>query len=289
MKKIAILFLIFLLCSFYTRASHIAGADLTYKWIGGNSWEITFTFYRDCSGIDADVQTLIHFKSLSCGQDFTASLPRIPGTGQEITPACPTQPTTCTSGTLYGIQEYVYKGTVTLQPCNDWVMFYCTCCRNPPIQTIPSPDLTGMFIMATLNNTAAATQSGNPNSSPTFSNKPNTIICVNQQYCYNHGALDIDGDSLVYSLIAPYDEGPSPYSSIASCIGNGGVSVNYIAPWSATQPLTSNPPVSLDPVTGDICMLPTIQLVTVMAVLVKEYRNGVLIGSVLRDMQVSVI
>jgi gliding motility-associated-like protein len=287
MKKTVIL-LVFLLFCFYAKASHISGADLTYRWIGGNDWEITFTFYRDCSGVDAELAAMIHFTSISCGQNFTASLPRIPGTGQEITPACPTQPTTCTTGTLYGIQEYVYKGTVTLMPCNDWVIYYCTCCRNPPIQTITSPTSDGMFIMATLNNTAAATQGGNPNSSPTFSNKPNTIICVNQQFCYNHGAIDIDGDSLVYSLIAPYDQGPAPYSSNCA-IGGGGVAVSYTAPWSATQPLTSNPPVSLDPVTGDICMLPTLQLVTVMAVLVKEYRNGILVGSVLRDMQVKVI
>lgn len=291
MKKIVLLF-VFLICSFYTKASHISGADLTYKWIGGNDWEITFTFYRDCSGVSEDAQALIRFQSTSCSQNFTASLPKIPGTGQEITPVCPTQATTCSGGSLYGIREYVYRGTVTLQPCSDWVMYYCQCCRNPPIVTITSPSSNGMFIMATLNNTAAATQGGNPNSSPTFSNKPNTLICVNQQFCYNHGALDIDGDSLVYSLIAPYDEGPSPYS--ANCSGNAGVTVSYIAPWSATNPLTSIPPMSMDPVTGDICMLPTIQLVTVMAVKVQEWRRTapnppVLVGTVIRDLQVSAI
>jgi len=110
---------------------------------------------------------------------------------------------------------------------------------------------------------------------------------MNQQFCYNHGAIDPDGDQLVYSLIAPYDEGPSQY--MANCSGAGGVSVVYTSPWSATQPLTSNPPVTIDPVTGDICMLPTQQIITVMAVLVQEYRNGVLVGSVLRDMQVTVL
>jgi gliding motility-associated-like protein len=288
MKKIATILLLFVLCSFHSKASHIAGADLTYKWIGGNDWEITFTFYRDCSGISEDAQAYIHFVSASCGQNFTMYLDKIAGTGNEITPACPSQPTTCTTGSAYGIQEFVYRGTVTLQPCADWVFYYCTCCRNPPIQTIgTTPDSDGMFIMATLDNTAATTQGGNPNSSPSFSNKPNTIICVNQQFCYNHGAVDPDGDQLVYSLIAPYDEGPAAY--MANCSGAGGTSVVYTSPWSATQPLTSNPPVTIDPVTGDICMLPTQQLITVMAVLVQEYRGGILIGSVLRDMQVTVL
>ena len=288
MKKLTTLFLLVLLCSFYSRASHIAGADLTYRWIGGNDWEITFTFYRDCSGIPADVQATIYIQSVSCGQSFSTVLPQIAGSGAEITPACPSQPTTCTTGNAYGIQEYIYQGTVTLQPCSDWVMYYCTCCRNPPIQTIgATPDSDGMFIMATLDNTAASTQGGNPNSSPQFSNKPNTIICENQQFCYNHGAVDPDGDSLVYTLIAPYDQGPTQYWT--NCSGGGGVSVVYTSPWSATQPLTSNPPMTIDPVTGDICMLPTQQIITVMAVLVQEYRHGIMVGSVLRDMQVTVL
>src|SRR5690606_5538143 len=65
--------------------------------------------------------------------------------------------------------------------------------------------------------------------------------------------------------------------------------VNYIPPFSATNPLTSSPPVSFNTTTGDICMTPTQLDVTVMAVLVQEYRNGMLIGSVERDIQVTVI
>ncbi len=285
MKKALLLILILFTGAITTKASHIAGADLTYRWIGGNDWELTFTFYRDCSGISVDASALIKIKSASCGQNFSVNLQPVAGTGQEITPSCPTQTTTCSSGSLYGIREHVYKGTVTLQPCADWTFYYCTCCRNPPIQTISSPSSVGMYIGATLNNTVAATGSGNKNSSPTFSNKPNTILCVNQSFCYNHGAIDLDGDSLVYSLVSPYDEGPSG----SGCSGNGGVFVQYTGAYSAQQPLLSSPLVSLDPVTGDICMKPTQQIVTIMAVLVKEYRNNILIGSVFRDMQVNVI
>jgi gliding motility-associated-like protein len=291
MKKITILFLLILTCSFYSRASHIAGADLTYRWVGGNDWEITLTLYRDCYGIDVSNPETVHFHS-SCAADFTAYVNEISGTGNEITNACPSNPTTCSGGSAYGVQEYVYRTTVTLQPCADWTIYWCSCCRNAAITTVSSPDMDGVFVMATLNNTAAATQGGNPNSSPSFSNKPNSILCLNQQYCYNHGAIDLDGDSLVYSLIAPYDEGPSQFSS--SCSGGGGASVVYMSPWTYQQPLTSSPAVSIDPVTGDICMLPTAQLITVMAVQVQEYRRvspnpPVLVGTVIRDMQVRVL
>ncbi len=98
---------------------------------------------------------------------------------------------------------------------------------------------------------------------------------MGQQFCFNHGAYDVDGDSLVYSLITPWD---SP-----------GYPITYLFPFSATNPLTSAPAMTFNPVTGDICMTPTTLEVTVMAVLVEEYRNGVLIGTVERDIQVTVI
>jgi hypothetical protein len=288
MKRAILLLLLFFICVIHSKASHIAGADLTYKWVGGNDWEITFTFYRDCSGISEDAQAYIHCSSVSCGQNYTVYLSKVPGTGIEITDNCPSQPTTCTSGSAYGVQEFVYKGIVTLQPCNDWVFYYCSCCRNPPIQTIgPTPDSDGMFIMAMLINTAAATQGGNPNSSPSLTNKPIQFVCVNQPYCYNNGAVDIDGDSLVTTFIAPNDQGPLPYS--VNCSGGGGTSVIYTSPWSPTQPITSNPPVNLDSTTGEICMLPTQQLISVMAVMVQEYRNGILIGSIIRDNNIIVL
>ncbi|MBL0104160.1 MAG: hypothetical protein IPP51_10690 [Bacteroidetes bacterium] len=36
------------------KASHSMGSDLTYHCLGGNQYEITLSFYRDCAGIDAD-------------------------------------------------------------------------------------------------------------------------------------------------------------------------------------------------------------------------------------------
>ena len=79
----------------------------------------------------------------------------------------------------------------------------------------------------------------------------------------------------MYQLITPYDRAGTP--------------VTYLAPFTSNQPLSSSPAMSFNPQTGDICMTPTNLEVTVMAVLVKEYRNGVLIGSVERDIQVTVI
>ncbi len=252
------------------QASHSMGSDLTYRCLGGNQYELTLSFYRDCAGIPADSFAWINITS-SCFPSGSVTLQLVPGTGQEITPLCPSQVSTCNGGTFTGVQEYVYKGIVNLPgPCADWSFDYYLCCRNMAITNLDFPASTSMYVFATLNNLVA-----NCNNSPTFSNRPVPFVCMGQQYCYNHGAFDPDGDSLVYTLMTPMDSPNFP--------------VQYSTSFSATNPLTSIPALSFNPVTGDICMTPVNPEVTVMAVLVQEYRNGVLIGSVERDIQITVI
>ncbi len=253
-----------------TYATHSMGADLTYRCLGGNVYEITLSFYRDCVGVAADDSAYISLNS-SCQGAYYCYLLRVPGTGQEITPICPSMLSTCRGGTFTGIQEYVFKRDVILPgQCTDWTFSYNLCCRNWAITNITTPGNWQLYIYATLNNTITPC-----NNSPTFSNKPVPFICQGQTFCFNHGAYDVDGDSLAYSLITPWD---SP-----------GLPIVYNAPFTANNPLTSSPAVTFNPTTGDICMTPTNIEITVMAVLVKEYRNGVLIGSVERDIQVTVI
>ena len=127
-----------------------------------------------------------------------------------------------------------------------------------------------MYIESTINNLDYPC-----NSTPTFTNKPVPFICVGQPYCFNNGALDLDGDSLYYSMIDPLD--------------NVGNPVTYVAPYSATNPLSTSTPITFNPATGDICVNPDQIQVTVFAVLVQEYRDGNLIGSIRRDIQVRTI
>jgi gliding motility-associated-like protein len=277
MKKFLLLsFLIFIFTT-NIMASHIAGADLTYVCLGGNDYQITYTMYRDCYGIAVENPVTINFAS-SCG-NFTVSLYEIPGTGQEITGACPTSPTTCSGGTIYGVQEYVYQGTVTLQPCADWVFYYTNCCRNAAITTTTGGGSDAIYEYAKLNNACILGSSNPCNSSPVFSNKPVTIICNGQQFCFNHGAVEPDGDSLSYHFAGPYI--------------SAGTSVTWLAGYSSTQPLHSTPPVTLDPLTGDVCMTPTQNCITIMGVVCEEWRHvgAVLceVGEIYRDMQISVI
>ncbi|HEU4716897.1 MAG TPA: hypothetical protein VFU15_03655, partial [Bacteroidia bacterium] len=252
-------------------ASHAQGGDLTYTCLGGNQYRLRLAFYRDCSGTSAPGSATIDISSATCGQSLSVTLYPIAGTGQDVTPICPSMTTVCNGGSNPGVQEYIYEGNVTLpQQCTDWVFSYTLCCRNAAINTIVNPGGDNFYIETHMNNVAVPC-----NNSPTFSNRPVPFICDGQTYCFNHGAVDPDGDSLSYTLVTPAT-GPGTY-------------VTYISPWSASQPLTSVPAVSFNPQTGDICMTPSMVLVTVMAVRVDEWRNGVNIGSVIRDIQIHVI
>jgi gliding motility-associated-like protein len=256
-----------------TNATHISGADLSYRWVGGNTFEINLTLFRDCSGIAAPNSVTVNYKSSTCGHNSNVTLNKIAGTGNEITESCSTATTTCNGGTNPGIQKYEYSGTVTLPAqCSDWVFSYSVCCRNCAITTLSytpanCSGVPATYVEATLNNLAFPT-----NSSPAFTNVPLSFLCLGQTFHYNHGAYEEDGDSLAYSMIPPRSA--------------QGTDVVFASGYSATNPITSSPALTIDPETGDMAMTPTSVEVGVMAILIREYHNGVLVGTVVRDMEV---
>ncbi|HNP98279.1 MAG TPA: T9SS type A sorting domain-containing protein [Bacteroidia bacterium] len=250
-------------------ATHMAGADLTYRYLGNNQYELNYTFYRDCVGISAQTSIDITYSSLTCGINSIVTLFPLPGTGREITRVCPGATTTCNGGTEPGIQKWEYSGVVTLSNCPDWIFGTRECCRNGAITTLVNPLSENMYIEATLDNSVSQ------NNSPVFSNIPIAFECIGQNNYYNHGGLDTDGDSLVYSFVAPLNDANLP--------------VVYGPGYSVNNPITSVPGVSIDPQSGDIFMHPTTPEIAVMAVEIDEYRNGVLIGTVIRDLQIYTI
>lgn len=253
-------------------ASHAVGADLTYKCIDpvNRIYEVSLTFYRDCYGIDASSYVEINYESATCGISNYVNAYPIAGTGQEVSPVCDIASTTCSGGSNPGIQEYVYTVEITLpQNCSDWIFWYRVGNRNAMINTIYAPSSEYMYVEAELDNLTYS-----DNNSPTFTNKPVPFICLGQNFCFNHGARDEDGDSLAYTLISPYSD--------------KGITVDYNLGYSATAPLKVNTPMDFDSESGSFCVTPSQLEVTVMAVRVDEYRNNIKIGSVIRDMQVIV-
>ncbi|HNP48379.1 MAG TPA: T9SS type A sorting domain-containing protein [Bacteroidia bacterium] len=251
-------------------ASHAMGAELTYTCLGGNQYQVTFKFYRDCVGIPApDPAEIDLFSSCYPFQSFFFN--STAGSPQQITQVCPTALTTCDGGAFTGIEEWIYEGIITLPgPCADWRISHSENARNAAITTIAGAGVDPQYVYAIINNT-----NGICNSSPIFNNRPVPFTCLGQQFCYSNSAYDSEGDSLSYQLITPMVDSVD--------------TVEYLSPYTRSQPMISNPAVTFSSQTGDLCMLPTQPDVTVFAVLVSEYRNGILIGQSERDVQLTIM
>ena len=255
-------------------ATHGMGADLTYECVGPNEYRIQLQFFRDCNGIAPEPDYPITAVSTSCGSDLIFWLNQL-GEPEVITPLCPGEQDICEGpGGMYGVEQYTYTGLITLPECapggNDWQLAWELCCRNLAITTLTISDTQEFYVTANLDNTVP-----DCNNSPVFLNAPTPFTCVAQEVFYNHGATDADGDSLVFSLV--------------NCQRAGGEEVNYELGFSGTTPLSTVSGVSIDPETGAISFTPDAIQVGVLCVQVDEYRNDVLIGTVVRDIQFTII
>lgn len=257
------------------KASHAMGADLTYTCIGNNIYQITLKFYRDCAGVSAPPSAPVVIRSVSCNITLNVTLQQdILNSGIEVSPLCPQQIqySSCNGGSLPGVQVYTYTGTVTLPAqCADWEVSWVHCCRNGAITNLATKP--SMYINAFINNTNAVTPC---NSSPTFSNLPVPYICAGQAFNYNHGIIEPNGDSLIFTMIAPMNTGAAP--------------IAFAAGYSITNPvITTNNQFTVDPLSGQMTFTPSGPQVCVLAMRVCEYRNGQLVGCSMRDIQVVVL
>lgn len=253
------------------KASHASGADLTYTCLGNNQYQFQLSLFRDCEGIAAPTGATINFTS-SCGSSTSLSLTR-QGNGVEVSQLCPSQlgSSSCNGGNLPGMQQYTYTGTITLPyTCADWNISYALNARNAAITNLNNADIYDLYVEATLNNT-----NGLCNNSPFFTSLPVPYVCSQDLFFYNHGAVDVDGDSLVYTMVQPRDTRTAV--------------VPYNSGFSVSNPMATVNGFNFNTQTGQMSATPSTTQNAVVAVRVDEYRNGVLIGSTIRDMQFVVI
>ena len=250
-------------------ATHIMGGDLTYTCSGTNTYNLQLRLFRDCNGIPLGTTATVTFTSPTCGT-FQTTLDLLPGYPIDITPICPSMSSACGGGGgSLGVHEYVYKKSITLPCSGNYTLSWSSCCRNNAINTL-NPASQAFYISSDLNTALTPC-----NNSPDFLNSPVAYFCVNQPVNYNHGATDFDNDSLVFSLVP--------------CQASAGGFTNYQFPYSGTSPVASLSGVTIDPATGGLTFTPTTVQTAVLCVLVEEYRNGVKIGEIMRDMQFEIL
>ncbi len=266
-------------------ASHAMGADISYECLGNGQYRIVAAFYRDCSGISEPTTLSARVNGPACGLNQTLSLAKDPNysviingqlvsNGSEVSQLCnaPGVVSRCvqSSGTTFpGVRVYFYTATVTIPPnCGNVTVSINECCRNTA-NNLASSQSYDLFTLATLN-----TDIPGCNDAPVFTTLPVPYYCVNQTYTYSHGALDLNGDSLVYTLVQP--------------LGTLTSTVPYSGQFNPNNPFP-NSLFTFDVTTGTMNFRPTAVGNYVVAVRVDEYRNGVFVGNTIRDIQFVVI
>lgn len=263
------------------KASHIYGADFFYEYVSGNNYKVSLVVYYDCSGsafaniAGSRPSVTVKKNGMAVG---TITLTQ-EGAEVEVTPVCPAEKanTACNNpvNPLPGVMRITYSGyyNVTSTSTN-WVFSFTgnmgggapQAGRSNSITNISVPSGSGsvMSLEALLNNTI-----GN-NSSPKFTTIPTPFYCINVPQQYNQGAVDVNNDSLDYSL-APGLQGAGY--------------VSYLSGYSATSPLAvAAGSFSFNNITGQLNFTPNAVQRSLVVNEVSEYRNGTLVGTSSREM-----
>ncbi|MDA7787347.1 PKD domain-containing protein [bacterium] len=286
MKK-AILLLVLSCLSFFSYASHLIGGEMTYNCLGDNLYEITLIMYVDCSPsneqqITFDVSGLltIYDSSNNFIETIEITNPEVIGLSDEtVGNECLTLPTDLC------VLRGIYTVIVELPPIvGGYQLAYQRCCRNPSIINVVTP---GDYGNTYTTNIPGSELISDCNSSPSFNEYPPLALCLGDDIIVDLSATDPDGDELVYSLTTPFHGAditnpllitPPPFTAVP-----------WTAGYSENYPLDANPAISIDANTGIITGTPNQMGMYIIGIKVEEYRDGVLINSVVRDFRFLIV
>ena len=293
LKVLAFLSIVFLVGSSKVGATHMMGSDLTWRCIGKDTFVITLVIYRDCNGVQLSTGVFTA-RCDATGQTVTSGTPTKPAP-TDITPTCGSSCTRCQSTSCsfpYGIEQYVFTQTLIMKnagSCCKLRLDWQQNARNMTITTGAAGQ--NFFIEATLDRCVSPCDN-----SPRFTNPPIAIICIGQDFIFNHGVIDDDVDSnggLMDSLYYEWTKPLTGHNSYTPWTGQYAYDhpIFYWGFKNANLPFPRG--FHLDPSTGDISFRPMKIEQTVMAIKISEYRriSGVMtkIGEIRRDLQIIVI
>jgi len=260
-------------------ATHIIGGDFTVQHVADNDFEVKLTLFRDCASGGAELDGFIEVAVYEEGTNtpltdlnFNMTLD-----GSEITPLGDDcfMPDICLE-----IGTYTLTITFPDNP-NGYYLVWERCCRNPTIDNITLPDEAGMVFVVTVPDPVLE------NSTPIFLPYPTDgYLCTNGDNSINFGATEVDGDSLVYRL-----ETPLKGSSTAANPNPGGggpkphPEITWLAPYELADICGGTPPMTIDSETGLLTAVPDVAGSFVLAIAIDEYRDGALISTTRREIQ----
>ncbi len=275
MKKIAlraIVLLIIVVSSTNLFATHNRAGEITYEHVEGLKYRVTITTYTKNSAIADRPWLKIKWgdEPSNVTEAQLDSLPRVNGNG-EVLPD--------------DVQKNIYVGEHNYSGPGSFQISVEDPNRNAGVLNInngnaitPQDQKTSTSVMAIFSISSLLVISpgiNGHNNSVILTNPPTQQACIFQPWEHNPAAYDVDGDELVYSLV--------------SCLGAGALP---LAGWETPDDYTdsNSDTFTINEQTGDIQWLePLVAGEYNIAILIQEFRNGTLVGSVLRDMQITVV
>lgn len=288
------------------RATHLIGGNLGYTYVGETApgsqvyrYIVYMQFYMNC-GDDSNWATLQELLTTNGGFMPVGVYPQNPGAPNAdktlLTTAnlalvdssyiIPDLPSGCTVGEGLCTQLGLLQGTVDL-PLNfgGYHLYFQMNARNLSISNLFNPNNTGIGYYAFIPPPLL------PNSSPIWLGDPTPLLCINDTSTFVNSATDPDGDQLIFSFEVPYNsvDGGGGIINPPNVLPNDVPLVNYVPSFSVAQPFGPGGYAFINGATGLTQYQPTVQGNYVVAVEVKEYRNGVLIGRTRRDLQLQAV
>ncbi len=273
MKKLSLL-LCFLLCAFASQATHLMGGDITvYRDSATQKYFVKVVHYRDTIGIPAAAQLtckLVQWLPASnvWGNQINFNIDLDPAASGSALPSFP-----------YGVEVYTYRDslpTITLQPGSKYLLTVEHCCRNGAIMNTSAPLTESMVLYTNFQMPATGT-----NTSPQFLAMPIVYLPVNTAWTYNPLPYDVDGDSITWAI-------DTPVNMLAPGPGPNGLLYDYVAGYTAPYAAPSGP-FSINGTTGQVSWMPNTQGNFVASFAITEWKAGVAVGKVIRDMQYVVV
>ncbi|MFK7968814.1 MAG: gliding motility-associated C-terminal domain-containing protein [Bacteroidia bacterium] len=261
-------------------ATHNLAGQIVAERVNGNTYRLTLTTYTDPApaGVDRCSADLEIWNCASPAQK-TSDIEDIPRSNGPVAIGNPDCPTGATIGVeVYGtVKENIYTTTYTFPGPGCYQIRYFDPNRREDILNIGDPGSQTFYL-------ETGVEIPNPilgiNNSPQLLNRPIDEACVGKLWTHNPGGFDQDGDSLSYSLLASLqydpDRGvttPRPVQNFRFPDDNGFGSSDFNID-SRTGLITWNSPTQIG--------------VFNVAFRVDEFRQGVRLGYVIRDMVIVV-
>ena len=273
-------------------ASHLMGGSMSYEFLGKSGgqymYRIYIEMYRDCNNrndqggitpFDPSIPIGIYnnnpSKSLYTTEYFSIT--------SEISVDPPKAGNTCLYDPNVCIRKGVYEKIIYLPASTyGYHLLHQRCCRNHLNNILYDQ---GQSYYVFIPPTSVV------NSSPYFTGIPTPYLCSNDSIQISYAATDPDDDSLVYNFVVPWGGGsatnptPTPNSYLNLPLSD----VNYAGAYNITKPFGTGGMALIDHQTGLVTVLSPSSGPYAIAVECREYRNGVLLSTVRRDIELIIL